>query len=177
MGQPKCGSGPVSVFGQPSRARSCEASASEPVAVSDPGVDTVWEVAGPVLRGAARQYTDYGRLVFVFVLARRGNGLGRCEQWSLISATRSRPGFSHGAAPNQPGLGADCMAQGTVKWFNGEKGFGFISQTSPARTSSVHYSEIGWRGHSAASKRASALSSPRPGRQGPRPPACASSDH
>ena len=33
------------------------------------------------------------------------------------------------------------MAQGTVKWFNAEKGFGFISQTEGPDVF-VHYSEI-----------------------------------
>jgi len=33
------------------------------------------------------------------------------------------------------------MAQGTVKWFNGEKGFGFISQTEGPDLF-VHFSEI-----------------------------------
>ena len=33
------------------------------------------------------------------------------------------------------------MAQGTVKWFNGEKGFGFISPTEGPDVF-VHFSEI-----------------------------------
>ena len=33
------------------------------------------------------------------------------------------------------------MAQGTVKWFNGDKGFGFIAQTDGPDVF-VHYSEI-----------------------------------
>ena len=33
------------------------------------------------------------------------------------------------------------MAQGTVKWFNSEKGFGFIAQTE-GPDAFVHYSEI-----------------------------------
>ncbi|PCG87089.1 cold-shock protein [Streptomyces sp. WZ.A104] len=38
------------------------------------------------------------------------------------------------------------MAQGTVKWFNGEKGFGFIQQDSGPDLF-VHYSEIQGSGY------------------------------
>lgn len=39
------------------------------------------------------------------------------------------------------------MAQGTVKWFNGGKGFGFITPDDGSKDLFVHYSEIQGSGY------------------------------
>ena len=58
------------------------------------------------------------------------------------------------------------MAQGTVKWFNAEKGYGFISQDS-GEDVFVHYSSITGNGFKSLDEGQRVEFDVTPGRKGP----------
>jgi CspA family cold shock protein len=58
------------------------------------------------------------------------------------------------------------MTQGTVKWFNSEKGYGFISQTSGGDLF-VHYSEIDGTGYRSLEEGQRVEFEVAPGQKGP----------
>src|SRR5699024_6350004 len=81
-----------------------------------------------------------------FVIQRR-LFFGPCQ---LVSrkrrVTASGAGRRGGGSRPDKGVTSD-MAQGTVKWFNAEKGFGFIAQEDGGDDVFVHYSAIQSQGY------------------------------
>jgi CspA family cold shock protein len=68
------------------------------------------------------------------------------------------------------------MAQGTVKWFNAEKGFGFISQDEGGNDVFVHHSGIDAGGFRSLDEGQRVQFEISQGNRACRPPACARSD-
>ncbi len=69
-------------------------------------------------------------------------GMSR-QVWGLVDAA----GFRELRLPNAHRKEIHPMAQGTVKWFNAEKGFGFIAQDGGGPDVFVHYSAIDTSGY------------------------------
>jgi len=58
------------------------------------------------------------------------------------------------------------MARGTVKWFNGEKGFGFITPEGGGKDVFVHFSNISGSGFRSLDEGAAVEFDTREGRKG-----------
>ena len=59
------------------------------------------------------------------------------------------------------------MSAGTVKWFNDEKGYGFIAPEDGGKDLFVHHSAIGGDGFKSLSEGAKVEFEPREGAKGP----------
>jgi cold shock protein len=60
---------------------------------------------------------------------------------------RGQPEIRTERMSKKPSPEGDSMTQGTVKWFNAEKGFGFIAQDGGGADVFVHYSAIATDGY------------------------------
>jgi CspA family cold shock protein len=60
------------------------------------------------------------------------------------------------------------MATGTVKWFNDEKGYGFVTPDDEGKDLFVHHSDIGGEGFKSLAEGAKVSYDAEPGDKGPK---------
>lgn len=76
------------------------------------------------------------------------------------------PSTGHQRCPERTGRRSD-LADGTVKWFNEEKGYGFITPTDGSKDLFVHYSNISGEGFKSLSEGQQVTFEAGEGRKGP----------
>jgi CspA family cold shock protein len=79
----------------------------------------------------------------------------------------SRPGRRAVRRPNFVSSEGEAVAQGTVKWFNAEKGFGFIAQDGGGPDVFVHFSAIQADGYKSLDENQSVEFEVTQGQRGP----------